>query len=52
MTAVQNFRSRERGATLIEYALLLALIGTVCVAALSAFGSSISSLFRTAATTI
>ena len=35
----------ERGASLVEYALLLALIAIVCVAAISFFGKSTSSTF-------
>ena len=33
---------RERGASLVEYALLLALIAVVCIVAVSAFGTSVS----------
>lgn len=35
----------ERGATLVEYALLVALIAVVCIAALSALGDSASTKF-------
>ena len=31
----------ERGASLVEYALLLALIAIVCVASIAAFGGSV-----------
>jgi Flp pilus assembly pilin Flp len=31
----------ERGASLIEYALLIALIAVVCVASITAFGGSV-----------
>lgn len=34
-------RSRERGASLVEYALLLALIAVVCLTAINYFGSSV-----------
>jgi Flp pilus assembly pilin Flp len=34
-------RSRDRGASLVEYALLLALIAIVCVAAVSAIGTDL-----------
>jgi pilus assembly protein Flp/PilA len=33
---------RERGASLVEYALLLALIAIVCVVAVSAVGTNLS----------
>lgn len=35
----------ERGASLVEYALLVALIAVVCIAAVSALGSSASDTF-------
>jgi len=38
----------ERGASLIEYALVLALIAMVCVAALTALGSTTSGSFSEA----
>lgn len=38
----------ERGASLIEYALMLALIAMVCVAALTALGSTTSGSFSEA----
>lgn len=34
-------RGRERGANLVEYALLLALIVVVCIGAVQLFGSSV-----------
>lgn len=34
-----SLRSDERGASLVEYALLLALVALVCVGALTFFGS-------------
>ena len=36
---------QERGASLVEYALLVALIAVVCIAAVSLLGSSASSKF-------
>ena len=39
----------ERGASLVEYALLLALIAVVCVTALSTFGGELSSNFSSTA---
>jgi len=40
-----RFGDDERGASLIEYALVLALIAMVCVAALTALGSTTSGSF-------
>ena len=53
MTTVYTFLSAwitsqirdERGATLVEYALLVALIGVVCVTALTLLGSTASDKF-------
>jgi Flp pilus assembly pilin Flp len=52
VAAVQRFWSKDRGASLLEHAVLLALIAAACAAALGVFGSSFSNLFSTAATTI
>jgi pilus assembly protein Flp/PilA len=38
---------KEEGATLAEYGLLLALIAVVCIGAIAALGSQISSMFST-----
>ena len=40
----------ERGASLVEYALLLALIAVVCVAAVASLGGEVNSSFGSAAT--
>ena len=40
----------ERGASLVEYALLLSLIVAVCVAAVSQLGSRVSSSFGSLST--
>ena len=42
----------DRGASLVEYALLVALIALVCVAAVSFFGQQTSSSFNSAATSL
>ena len=42
----------ERGASLVEYALLVALIAVVCIAAISLLGTSASSKFSTVANSI
>ncbi|HEY7422818.1 MAG TPA: Flp family type IVb pilin [Gemmataceae bacterium] len=50
---VRKFITRqEEGATLAEYGLLLALIAVVCLAAISALGSKISTMFQTLSTSI
>jgi pilus assembly protein Flp/PilA len=42
----------ERGASLVEYALLVALIAVVCIAAITLLGTSASSKLNTAATSL
>jgi pilus assembly protein Flp/PilA len=42
----------ERGATAVEYGLMVALIAIVIIAAVSLLGSNLSSLFNTVATSI
>ena len=42
----------ERGASLVEYALLVALIAVVCIAAVSALGNRASSNFRSISSSI
>ena len=43
---------KEEGATLAEYGLLLALIAVVCIVAIAALGSRISSMFGELSTSI
>ncbi len=60
LTAQYNFISAwlqaktktERGASLVEYALLVALIAAVCVIAVRAVGSNASTTFNQAATDV
>jgi pilus assembly protein Flp/PilA len=57
LTAARKFVAKyitrqEDGATLAEYGLLLALIAVVCIAAITALGTKISSMFNTLASTI
>ena len=47
-----RFRRDERGATSIEYGLIIALIFLVILSALTAFGGTSSGLFNTAMNTI
>ena len=42
-----RFGTTERGAALVEYALLLALIAVVCIIALTTLGGKASSKFTT-----
>jgi pilus assembly protein Flp/PilA len=42
-----RFAKSERGAALVEYALLLALIAVVCIVALTTLGGEASSKFDT-----
>jgi len=42
----------ERGASLVEYALLVALIAVVCIAAISLLGGSAATKFSTVANSI
>jgi pilus assembly protein Flp/PilA len=42
----------DRGASLVEYALLVALIAVVCIAAITLLGNNASSKFNSAASSI
>ena len=44
-----TLRRPERGASLVEYALLVALIALVCIAAVTTFGSKTGSSFQSSA---
>ena len=50
IAAVKGFVNDESGATMVEYALMVALIAVVCVGAVTALGAKINTTF-TAATT-
>ena len=43
-----NEKADDRGASLVEYALLLALLAVVCIAAVTALGSTTSESFSVA----
>ena len=45
MRAAVEFMKREDGPTAVEYAVMLALIVVVCIAAITAIGSSSSTTF-------
>jgi len=44
-----RFLSEEEGATMVEYALLLALIAIVCIAAVHLIGTNANTMFKSAA---
>ena len=44
-----NFFKDEEGATMVEYALMLALIAIVCITAVTAIGTSANTTFNNAA---
>lgn len=50
--AVARFLRDEDGATLIEYALLVALIAIVCVGAITLVGNNVNSKLNSAATSL
>ena len=43
---IKNFLASEDGPTAVEYAVMLALIVVVCIAAISALGSNASNTFQ------
>ncbi len=49
---VLNFLRNEDGPTAVEYAVMLALIIVVCIAAISVLGSNANNTFNEAATTL
>jgi pilus assembly protein Flp/PilA len=51
MRAIVNFLSEECGQDLVEYALVAAIIGLSCVAAMSSLASNISNSFSAVGST-
>ena len=47
MKFVRNLRSREEGATMIEYGLLAALVSVAALVALQALGPALLTIFNT-----
>ncbi len=45
--AIVNFLKREDGPTAVEYAVMLALIIVVCIAAITALGTNANATFTT-----
>jgi pilus assembly protein Flp/PilA len=52
MNSVVEFLKREDGPTAVEYAVMLALIVVVCIAAITALGSNANKTFTTVSNTI
>jgi len=49
---VRNHLSREEGATMVEYGLMVALIAVVCLTAVGLLGTSINAIFQQIATAV
>jgi pilus assembly protein Flp/PilA len=52
MDMTEKMRDRERGATAVEYGLMVALIAIVIIAAVTVLGGNLSSLFNKTANSI
>ena len=52
MQAKFNFSSDERGASMVEYGLLLALIAVIAIVALKVLGTNVSNKFSTIASEV
>ncbi|MCI0378994.1 MAG: Flp family type IVb pilin [Gemmataceae bacterium] len=52
MDRVVNFLQREDGPTAVEYAVMLALIIVVCIAAITALGTNANKTFSSVSNTI
>jgi len=50
--SITNFLTKEDGPTAVEYAVMLALIIVVCIAAITTLGQNANSTFTTVANTI
>ena len=46
LTRAQRFMRDEDGATMVEYALMLALIAVVCIVAVTAIGTGANGMFN------
>jgi Flp pilus assembly pilin Flp len=52
-TSVKKFLAgKEEGASIVEYGLALTLVAVICLAAISFFGTAISTAFANSATSI
>jgi pilus assembly protein Flp/PilA len=52
LTQAQRFVRDEDGATMVEYALMLALIAVVCITAVGLIGANANTLFNSIANDI
>ena len=52
VSAVRRFWADDEGATLVEYVLLVALIGAVCVGAVTLLGTNTNTKLNAAATSL
>jgi pilus assembly protein Flp/PilA len=52
MNLINRFVTEENGAETVEYALVLGLLAIAAVVALTALGTSVSTLFNTARTSL
>lgn len=52
LTYIKNLIKSERGATMVEYGLMLALIAIVCIAAVGIIGTNLNNLFTTIGDTL
>lgn len=49
---INRFRHDDEGAALIEYGILVALIAVICVVAVTALGTQVSTAFSTIASAL
>ena len=52
ITAVKQIVKGEEGATMIEYALMIALIAAVCIGVVATLGTNTNSLFGNVGTSV
>lgn len=52
MKKVQELRNKQKGATVIEYALIAALIAVVAIGAMSLVGTNVTAKFNEVATSL
>jgi pilus assembly protein Flp/PilA len=52
LETIKSMLRDEEGATMVEYGLMLALIAVVCIVAVTAIGTNLSTLFSSVAQTL
>jgi len=52
MKKVQELRNKQKGATVIEYALIAALIAVVAIGAMSLIGTNVTNTFNEVASSL